>query len=211
MSLSDPVIPSEAAMRQIRRMADRDRATMTNLRSRLATFSVRRHQGGYMPPYEEHVQVWQFTGSPTVGDVMAGNADNIFTGRVKRFVNGSVASVYNCWIGFVDWYDADTSQTLYALHGKYYYAKLSGSATSAGVTAPFYVATQGNFECWCKADSAIAKGASGTVSLYNDDFTDSTLNRASTLAKFMDVDTTQWCMLTRTMGTYIVQPVECPA
>jgi hypothetical protein len=50
MSLSDPVIPSEAAMRQIRRMADRDRATMSNLRSRLATFGVRRHQAAYLPP-----------------------------------------------------------------------------------------------------------------------------------------------------------------
>lgn len=166
--------------------------------------------GGVKTAREEHVQVWATSGGPTIGDVLQANPSNLFLGRTRSFFNGTMAIGQTCWIGFVDFYDADLSQAIYAIHGKHYYARRAGSATFDGTSLPFFVATMGNFECWCKADSAIAKGASGTVSLYNDDFTDSTINRASTLAKFIAVNTTQWCVLTRTMGTYIVQPVECP-
>jgi hypothetical protein len=176
-----------------------------------------RKKGGTLARYPEplelntvdYVQVWATSGSPTAGDVLAGNANNLFPGRVRTFPNGSLEAGATCWLGFCEWYDADVSQTLYSLHGKHFLARLAGEVTSESSTRPFYVATQHNFECWCKPDADIAAGSSGTVSLYNDDFTDSTINRASTLAKFIAVKSGKWCLLTRTMGTYIVQPAEC--
>ena len=166
---------------------------------------------GFMPSRSQHVQIWEETGGHSVGDVLEANAENLFPGRLKFWKDdGTPETREDCWVKFADWYESDSGDC-YALHGKYYSGRFVGNIASGGTSKPLYIATLGNFECWCKADSAIAKGASGTVSLYNDDFTDSTINRASTLAKFMDVDTTQWCILTRTMGTYIVQPVECPA
>jgi hypothetical protein len=204
-----PVVFTEDDYRLVAEVVNVVRRADANLLNRLSG-RLRGPQGGYLPPAVQLVQVWTTSGSPTSGDVLEANSDNLFAGRIKRWIDATAETRDDCWIKFVDWFDADSGDC-YALHGKFHLAHFAGTAASGGTSKPLYVAEVGNFECWCKADSAIAKGASGTVSLYNDDFTDSTLNRASTLAKFMDVDTTQWCMLTRTMGTYIVQPVECPA
>jgi hypothetical protein len=190
-------------------MLKRELAKLRSLTAQNRVRGVRRHQGGGVKRgREEHVQVWTTSGSPTIGDVLAGNASNIFPARVRSFFNGTVAVGQTCWLGFVDWYDADTSQTLYAIHGKHYYARRAGSYNSGGTSLPFFVATQQDFACFCKPDAAIAAGASGTVSLYNDDFTDSTLNRASTISPFVAVAQDEWCFLTREMGTYIVNPVS---
>jgi hypothetical protein len=165
---------------------------------------------GYRPDKQSIVQVWNISGSVSAGDVLEANSGNVFPGRVRTWANATVNNIRTCWIGFVDWFDSDLGD-VYALQGKHFMGRFSGEYTVDATSAPLYVVAQGNFECWCKADSAIAKGATGTVSLYNDDFTDSTINRASVLAKFMAVDTVQWCRMTRVMGTYIVQPEECPA
>jgi hypothetical protein len=147
----------------------------------------------------------------TAGDVLEANADNLFSGRIRTFLNGTAATGANCWIKFVDWHDSDSGDC-YAIHSKHFVGRLSGTKTSSSSTRPLYVVTQGNFECWCKADTApISPGSTVTVSLYNDDFTDSGIDRASTLIKFIEVaDTSQWCKLSREMGTYICQPWACP-
>lgn len=204
-----PALVSVADQIMLKRELDK----LRRLTTQGSTNRRRSQGGGVKTAREEHVQVWATTGGPTVGDVLQSNANNLFLGRTRSWFNGTAAIGQTCWIGFVDWYDADSSSLVsYAIHGKHYYARRAGSATSGGTSLPFFVATQGNFECWCKADTAPKNpGDTVTVSLYNDDFTDSTINRASTLVKFIEITSTdQWCKLSREMGTYIVQPWGCP-
>lgn len=188
------------------------RRVIANDKQRHQTNRVRnptnRGGNGYKPDKQSIVQVWSISGSVSAGDVLEANANNVFPGRVRTWANATVNNIRTCWVGFVDWFDADLG-AVYALQGKHFIGMFSGEYTSGSTSAPLYVVAQGNFECWCKPDADIAAAASGTVSLYNDDFTDSGINRASTLAKFIAVKSGKWCLLTRTMGTYIVQPAEC--
>lgn len=61
----------------------------------------------------------------------------------------------------------------------------------------------------CKPDANIAKGASGTVSIYHAE-TDTGYNATSVKALYAAVTSGKWCIFSIFDGTKYVLPAECP-
>jgi hypothetical protein len=74
------------------------------------------------------------------------NADNVHPGKVKRIVDGVMTTPGDCWIAFVDDWDANAGDVT-AVNKEYYGpARLSGSYTSSAVELPLYVVRRGSQE-----------------------------------------------------------------
>jgi hypothetical protein len=131
-----------------------------------------------LPSEGEVVQVWTGSGSPVAGDLQAANGDGFHEGRVTRWVSGAFTANENCWIRMIDWDNTDDGATI-AEHGRFHLGKLAGSAASGGTTKPLYLCQIGEQTFLSKPDADIAKGATGTVSLYNGDETDSGINKVA--------------------------------
>lgn len=81
----------------------------------------------------------------TVGEDVAANASGVHPGTVKRVVAGVMTEIEECWILFVDEYDAEAG-TIKAVNGDYYGpARRSGQFTHSAITKPLYVLRR-NFE-----------------------------------------------------------------
>lgn len=118
------------------------------------------------PSIADIVQVNAASGS--AGDVVAPDANGYFKGRVKRWVNGAMVSMDDCWLKFIDYYDTDTGQ-IYAVQGNYYGpARLSGIETSGGTTRPVYLAKLDDGQTFLvQRTTNLAKGSSGSFKLYH--------------------------------------------
>jgi hypothetical protein len=104
-------------------------------------FDLSQHTYPNYPRLPNIVQVHGTDGSPSPGDTvqpLAYNSVFLHKGRVKRFVNGAMATLDNCWILFIDAYDT-IKGNLPAIQDEYYGpARLSGVATISGVMLPVY-------------------------------------------------------------------------
>lgn len=162
------------------------------------TPDLARHSYPNYPRLPNMVQAFKSTGSPSTGDLIAANVDGLHEGRVARWVEGAIAILDNCWIRFIDWEDDDEGDVI-AEHGRYYYGRLSGVETFDGSLKPLYICAIGEQTFLGKPDADIAKGSSGTVSLYNRDETDSGLDK-SPKALGQAVSEDKWVTVARFRG-----------
>lgn len=88
------------------------------------------------------VQVYDSVG--TQGQRIPANDDGVHPGRVRRWVNGSMEILEDCWIRFVDDHD-NLEGDVPAIDGELYGpARLSGTLTSETVTKPLYLVRSGD-------------------------------------------------------------------
>jgi len=150
------------------------------------------------------------------GDVVEANGSGYHPGRIRRYDGTSTYDdpSIDVWIQFVDGFDGhDTGSddgAVLACQGEYYGpAKPTGETwDNSGDERPVYVVECSERQFLCKADSSISKGGSGTVSLYNADETDSTINRTAK-ALFAAIATSKWCIYHRIAGKWYVSKAEC--
>lgn len=93
------------------------------------------------PNYPRLINVVQVhdTGEDTGADI-GPNGDNLFPGRVARYVAGSLTTLEDCWIRFVDDHDNNAGDIL-VKNQDYFMGRLSGHETSSGSGKPIYTAT----------------------------------------------------------------------
>jgi len=92
------------------------------------------------PRLPNFVQVWN-TGQAAGVDITS-NVDNLFPGRVRRWVAGTMATLDDCWIRLVDDHDNDLGDVT-VVNGEFFYGRLSGIETSESTTRPIYLAKRG--------------------------------------------------------------------
>jgi hypothetical protein len=94
-------------------------------------------------------------------DVLTSTGVSLHSGRVKRWVANGMATLDNCWILFVDGYDA-VGGNVKAVQGEYYGpARLSGVSTCSSLMLPVYTVRNGSpqaqkFEVVFELTSALA-------------------------------------------------------
>jgi len=157
------------------------------------------------------VQMWKFTGSPVLGDLITPNSDGYHTGRLRFYGDGTENNIgANCWIGLIDWEDNDLGQVV-GEHGRHYVGVPMGNVTSGGTEAPAFLVAVGEMQFLGKPDSTISKGSSGVVSLYHRSTPiDSGIN-LTCIAPGAAVTSAKFCWVTRpACGQIVASPYECP-
>jgi hypothetical protein len=101
--------------------------------------------------------------SAQAGQVVSPNADNLFPARLRRWVAGSLATLGDCWVRFVDEHDA-ASGNVKVKNKDAFLARLSGIETSGGQQLPIYLARRGDHgrPRWGKVQSFPQAGAAGS-------------------------------------------------
>jgi len=88
------------------------------------------------------VRVWD--SGEDAGDLVQANADDLHPGQVRRWAAGTMATLEDCWILFVDDF-GNKSGDIPAINGDYYGpGRLSGIETSGGTTKPLYTVHRGH-------------------------------------------------------------------
>lgn len=158
------------------------------------------------------------------GDIVEANSDGYHPGRIVTYdADHSYVVGADIWIQFVDGMDGHDTGTddgaVLACEGEYYgpakftgemfdLVENEGEEDETHDERPVYVVECSERQFLCKADSSISKGSSGTVSLYNADETDSTINRTAK-ALFAAISTSKWCIYHRIAGKWYVSKAEC--
>lgn len=111
-----------------------------------STPDLARHTFPNYPRLPNVVQVWHDgsnTGDQVDPDQTTNQGVKVHSGRVKRWVNGSMSTMDPCWVMFVDDFD-NLGGNVRAVHGEYYGpARLSGIASISASTLPVYVVKAG--------------------------------------------------------------------
>jgi hypothetical protein len=157
------------------------------------------------------VQVWSATGSPQVGDILEPNADNVFPARIKHWneTNEEFDEADDVWVRFADFDSIDAGDVL-ATHGKHYFARLAGRLTSEDSDRPLFVSLTCDQTFIGKPDADIAKGASGTISLWHRSTeADSTINKTAK-ALGAALTSAKWVTVERISGQWYAGLWECP-
>jgi hypothetical protein len=111
------------------------------------TLDLARHSYPNYPHVAQLVQI-NHTDGIVGGHSQPPNADGLHLGRVRRFIDGSMAVLDDCWILLVDDFDQRQGQ-LTAKQGEFFYARLCGVRTSREIPAaqprqlPLYLAYRG--------------------------------------------------------------------
>ncbi len=112
------------------------------------------------PRLPEIVQV-NDTGA-TTGAEIGPNANNLFPGRVARWVSGSLTTLDNCWIRFVDDH-SNNAGDLRVKNQDYFLARLSGVETSVASTLPIYLARSGSNPSIFRFETTVVKSYGADV------------------------------------------------
>lgn len=153
----------------------------------------------------------------TSGNTVEANAAGFHPGNILSYVDfDSYSGGTDIWIRFAEAFAGG----LLAVQGEYY-----GPAKPTGETydlvenegeedethdeRPVYILESNEQQFLCKADSAISKGGSGTVSIYHStDLTDTGINRTA-VAIGADITGGKWSVYFRLAGVWCVSPWEC--
>jgi hypothetical protein len=99
-----------------------------------------RHSYPNFPRLPNIVQVYHSAG--TLGQEVQANGSGLHPGKVRRWVAGSLATLEDCWIRFVDDHD-NLAGNVTVKDGDCFYGRLSGIETHDGATLPIYLARAG--------------------------------------------------------------------
>ena len=89
------------------------------------------------PRVTNAVQAWQ--SGVYIGDPLTPNAAGLISGRVRRWVSGSLSALEECWIRLLN-FESDAADPLAAVRqGDYFIGRLCGIETYGAATFPLYV------------------------------------------------------------------------
>ena len=194
----DPVMLDEQSFRHLEQSYNRERQRP----NRSATATTRFH--GTEATSAAVVQI--YTGA-TAGDLLSPTS-GVFAGRVRYLKTNSWTSGLAVWIGYIDW-ESDSGAVV-GEEQRSFVGFRAGVYTVSSVTRPLYHVQAGEMSFIGKPDSGIAKGSSGTVSLWHRSTeADSTINLT---AKALGAAVTSglWVSVSRVRGGQIyAAPWEC--
>lgn len=101
-----------------------------------------RNQHPVWPRTDQIVEI-KTSGQEVDGELVAANGDGLHEADVKIFQNGSIVTLEECWVVFIDDYDNLAGQVKVQV-GDYYPARLYGCVTSGSDFRPLYAARHGS-------------------------------------------------------------------
>lgn len=164
----------------------------------------------------EIVQVYHPEVTP--GNVVEATADGYHPGRIVAVSDEGYATSTDIWIWFVDGFPDDVNL---AVQEEYYgpakptgetydYVENEGEEDESHDERPIYVLEFSERQFLCKANSAISKGASDTVTIYHSSSLASSGIEREALALGAPITGGLWCLYFRVAGQWFVSPWECP-
>lgn len=198
-----PYVLSERNYRELVEVINSHRRKFTNLERKVA--GSRRHYGTVRSA--DSSRIVQIHTGGTAGDLVSPTS-GVFPGRIRFLKQNVWTTGRSVWIGYTDW-ESDAGAVV-GENGRSFVGTRGGLYTVSGVKRPLYHVTAGEMSFVCKADSDIAMGASGTVSLYHGTTpSDSTLDLTAK-ALGAAVTGSKWAVCARLRsGQIYVSPWEC--
>ena len=234
-----PRVLTERDYRTLERLVHSTQRDIGSLRNRLNSIGMRRHQGGYMPPRAGGVPFINQSGETVpaygcmrvTGGTTVSGSDYVTIAKPSTafqrlyLVNRSVAvadlnSGLGSWLSDADWVLYDDANT--PAYGeswgpvassweiaKYRYGFTIVGNPSGGTTDTV-LATQHEVNGFIgKTDSAHAKSATGTISIYDGNRADTTDNMADVYNLFAAVATTKFVDVEWRGGVWYLTSAEC--